>query len=219
MIQSIAAAAEQQSAASEQISRSISAISDISSEAEKGAAQAADAVTGLSERSSQLQILISRFKVGGTASGASAKWERKLNDATRILLVDDDPSILRLIQQFVGDYGQCTVAGGGQEGVAAFRGLLDQGKVFDAVCMDIDMSDMDGREALREIRSLEKSYGVSRQQRSKVAMVTGLDTPSDRLQAVSADCDKYITKPIDRDNFVAAIESFGLRKTEAQQAA
>ncbi len=62
MIQSIAAAAEEQSAASEQISRNIEGISAVSRQATEGANQAASAAAQLSSRAEQLQALVGRFK-------------------------------------------------------------------------------------------------------------------------------------------------------------
>ena len=63
MVQGIAAAAEEQSAASEQIARSVEAINAITVESSEGAAQSARAAAQLSEQAETLQHLISRFKL------------------------------------------------------------------------------------------------------------------------------------------------------------
>jgi methyl-accepting chemotaxis protein len=63
MIQSIAAAAEQQSSASEEVSRSMSSIQVITQESTKGAQQAAEAATSLSEKAEKLNQLVARFKL------------------------------------------------------------------------------------------------------------------------------------------------------------
>ncbi len=63
MVQGIAAAAEEQSAASEQISRSVELISNVTKESAKGAGQAADAATQLSRQAEKLQSLVGRFKL------------------------------------------------------------------------------------------------------------------------------------------------------------
>ncbi|HLP86107.1 MAG TPA: methyl-accepting chemotaxis protein [Phycisphaerales bacterium] len=69
MIQNIAAAAEQQGSASEQISRSLENINSVTREATSGAAQAAQASSELSTKAEQLRELVSRFKLSeGTAS-------------------------------------------------------------------------------------------------------------------------------------------------------
>ncbi|MEM1166260.1 MAG: methyl-accepting chemotaxis protein [Planctomycetota bacterium] len=63
MVESIAAASEQQAAASEQISRSISAVADVSKESAAGAGQAAQASKDLSMKAEKLNHLISQFQL------------------------------------------------------------------------------------------------------------------------------------------------------------
>jgi methyl-accepting chemotaxis protein len=63
MIRSIAAASEQQSTASEQISKNLEAITSVTREATAGADQASQAATELSKKSEQLRGLVSRFKL------------------------------------------------------------------------------------------------------------------------------------------------------------
>jgi methyl-accepting chemotaxis protein len=63
MIQSIAAAAEEQSAASEQISRSVEQITAVTKESAEGASQAARAAADLSAQAERLQELVAKFKV------------------------------------------------------------------------------------------------------------------------------------------------------------
>jgi len=63
MIQSIAAAAEEQSAASEQISRNVESINAVTRQSSEGAQQAASAAAQLSTKSEQLQRLVGQFKI------------------------------------------------------------------------------------------------------------------------------------------------------------
>jgi len=208
MIQSIAAAAEQQSAASEQVSKSIGLIGGIAAQAEQGARQSAEAVGGLAQRSSQLQTLISRFKLD--ANDQSAKWARKPGEPIQALLLDDDPSVLRLLENHLGTGFQCSTASRGQEAINAARGMLDQGKRFDLMLLDIGLPDMDGRQVLAQIRELEKSYGVTSMQRAKTIMITAADTPQDKLKAYREACGGYITKPFDKSQLLQMIEAVGL---------
>jgi methyl-accepting chemotaxis protein len=63
MIQSIAAASEEQSAASEQISRNLESITAVTAQSADGANQSATAATHLSQKSEQLQEIVSQFRV------------------------------------------------------------------------------------------------------------------------------------------------------------
>ena len=63
MITSIAAAAEQQSSASEEIARSMESISAVTKESTQGAEQAAQAATQLSQQAEKLQAMVAKFRV------------------------------------------------------------------------------------------------------------------------------------------------------------
>lgn len=63
MIQSIAAAAEQQSSAGEEVSRGIQSVSAVSSQSAEGANQASMAASQLSTKAEELQALVGRFKL------------------------------------------------------------------------------------------------------------------------------------------------------------
>ncbi|MCX5689508.1 MAG: methyl-accepting chemotaxis protein [Planctomycetota bacterium] len=71
MIQSIAAAAEEQSAAGEQVSRNIQSINSVTRETAQGADQAAHAAAELSAKAEALRSIVTRFKLNtGATSGA-----------------------------------------------------------------------------------------------------------------------------------------------------
>lgn len=63
MVQAIAAATEEQSAASTQISKSIEAIDSVTKESSSGASQMSQAAASLSQQSERLQSLVGQFKV------------------------------------------------------------------------------------------------------------------------------------------------------------
>jgi len=127
-------------------------------------------------------------------------------------LVDDDNDVLRLLEHHLQGRGNCALADNGNKAVSAFRSELEAGHCYDLVCLDIMMPDMDGRDVLMEIRDLERSFGVSARHRSKIAMVTSVDTPKDKLKAFHASCDAYINKPIAKEAILKVIESLGIRR-------
>ncbi|MCC7145125.1 MAG: methyl-accepting chemotaxis protein [Phycisphaeraceae bacterium] len=69
VIQSIAAAAEEQSAASEEISRGMESISAVINESSEGASHAAQASTQLSAKAESLRVLVGHFKLAKTPKG------------------------------------------------------------------------------------------------------------------------------------------------------
>ena len=76
---------------------------------------------------------------------------------------------------------------------------------FDFVLMDVQMPGLDGLEAAREIRRLEQ-LGQLRPPRRPIIAITAHAMKGDREQCLAAGMDDYLSKPILRQDLVAAIE-------------
>ncbi len=73
----------------------------------------------------------------------------------RILLIDDQASVLRSTSQVLKQLGhEVEVARDGEKGVE----LFETGYDFDLVITDIEMPGMDGNEVARHVRASDKSY-------------------------------------------------------------
>jgi signal transduction histidine kinase/CheY-like chemotaxis protein len=71
----------------------------------------------------------------------------------RLLLVDDDPILLKSLQDTLETDGHVVVtANGGEAGVSAFRASLDRGEQFAAVITDLGMPHLDGRQVAAAIK-------------------------------------------------------------------
>jgi signal transduction histidine kinase/ActR/RegA family two-component response regulator len=71
----------------------------------------------------------------------------------RLLVVDDDPILLRSLRDVLEQDGQLvTAANDGVAGVAAFIAAHEQGQIFDAVITDLGMPGMDGRRVAAAIK-------------------------------------------------------------------
>lgn len=74
----------------------------------------------------------------------------------KVLIVDDDPAILRSLRDVLElDGHEIVGAGSGQEGIDAFSGELARGKPFELVITDLGMPFIDGRKVAEAIK--EKS--------------------------------------------------------------
>jgi signal transduction histidine kinase/PAS domain-containing protein/ActR/RegA family two-component response regulator len=104
--------------------------------------------------------------------------------ALRILLVDDDPMLLKSLQDALqGDGHSIVAARGGREGIDVFRAAVADGKGFGAVITDLGMPHVDGRQVAAAVKEASRT--------TPVIMLTGWgqrligdgDTPShvDRL--------------------------------------
>ena len=93
----------------------------------------------------------------------------------KTLIVEDDFVSRLLLQASLAPYGECHIAVNGRVAVEAFRAAREQGQRYDLICMDIMMPEMDGQEALRQIRKLEDDADILSGDAVKVVMTTALD--------------------------------------------
>jgi two-component system chemotaxis response regulator CheY len=129
----------------------------------------------------------------------------------RVLIVEDDFVSRKLLGKVLSHYGECDVAVNGKEAVNAFSMALDEGNPYDLVCMDIMMPELDGQEALKEIRRLEKERGVPEQDQVKAVMTTALDDPRNVVESMyRGGAMAYLVKPIDRKNLLDEVRKLGL---------
>ncbi len=115
----------------------------------------------------------------------------------RVLLVEDDFVSRLVLQTFLSRYGECHIAVNGREAVDAFRFALTQGQRYDLICMDIMMPEMDGREAVRQVRALELAHGILSMHGAKIIMTTAVCDIEAVSECYQDLCDAYLTKPID----------------------
>jgi CheY-like chemotaxis protein/anti-sigma regulatory factor (Ser/Thr protein kinase) len=79
----------------------------------------------------------------------------------RILLVDDDPVLLKSLRDILESDGHTIVtANGGQEGIDVFRASLDSAQKFDAVITDLGMPYLDGRQVASALKAASPSTPV-----------------------------------------------------------
>jgi DNA-binding response OmpR family regulator len=76
----------------------------------------------------------------------------------RILLVDDDPLLLKSLHDvLVNDGHHVTAVGGGEEAVEAFQDAASKGSPFSVVITDLGLSDLDGRHVARAVKAESKT--------------------------------------------------------------
>ncbi|MCT4533884.1 response regulator [Halodesulfovibrio sp.] len=130
----------------------------------------------------------------------------------KFLIVDDDFDSRRLVQKILHAYGYADLAADGEEGVEAFRQALQAGEPYDVITLDIMMPNIDGQDALREIRDLEKEYGIPPENSAKVIMISGLDDSQEVHDAFFlGDATSYIVKPIRKKVLIEEIQNLGVQ--------
>src|SRR4029453_3347479 len=121
----------------------------------------------------------------------------------RILLAEDNvvnqKLALRLLQQM--GY-RADLASNGLEAVESVRR-----QIYDVVLMDVQMPEMDGLDATREIAARWKP-----DERPRIVAMTANAMQGDREMCVAAGMDDYLTKPIRVDQLVAALYNVAARQ-------
>ncbi len=114
--------------------------------------------------------------------------------ATRLLVVDDDLKLCRLVRGYLEPLGyQVAVAHDGEEGLS-----LAIAGGFDAVLLDVMMPTMDGLQVLRALR--EKSN-------VPVLMLTGLGDEADRIVGLELGADDYLPKTFSTRELLARLRA------------
>jgi two-component system, OmpR family, KDP operon response regulator KdpE len=114
--------------------------------------------------------------------------------ATRVLVVDDDPQIRRVLRTALVAQGYESIdARNGEEAIER----LGEEKP-DLIILDVNMPRMNGLETCRVIRSTSDI---------PIIMLTVRDTESDKIQALDAGADDYVTKPFSSPELLARIRA------------
>ena len=119
-----------------------------------------------------------------------------MTGARRILLVDDDATLLDMLAEQLGCTGEFATA---TAQTAARAVDLAKTQQFDVIILDVGLPDMDGRETCRVLRQL----GV----RCPIIMLTGADTDADAILGLEAGANDYITKPFRLGVFLARLRA------------
>lgn len=123
----------------------------------------------------------------------------------KILLVDDDRSLRRVLQFKLERHGHSTIAV--ESGQQALQQL--EKSQYDLLLSDIKMPKMDGIELLERVSRIQPDL--------KVILITAHATVSQAVQAVKLGAFDYITKPFEDDElFMAISKALAFKKLESE---
>lgn len=128
----------------------------------------------------------------------------------KTLIVEDDFTSRLLLQGFLKSHGPSHVAVNGREAVEAVRLALEAVEPYDLICLDIMMPEMDGQQALKEIRALEEARGIIPPGGAKIVMITALGDMKSVFAAYSGLCDAYLTKPTQKAKLLKELRKLAL---------
>ncbi|MGD1085589.1 MAG: response regulator transcription factor [Verrucomicrobiota bacterium] len=112
----------------------------------------------------------------------------------RILIVEDEPDLLRSLTQALQEEGYAVdCAADGQIGL-----FNAQTYDYDAVVLDVMLPKLDGWEILRRLRQTKKT---------PVLMLTARDQSRDRVRGLDTGADDYVVKPFDLPELFARLRA------------
>ncbi len=123
-------------------------------------------------------------------------------NATSVLVVDDDPAILRAltINLAARDYRVLTAANGADGLASAARDRPD------AIVLDLGLPDMDGTDVIRGIRGWTNT---------PILVLSAREQETQKVAALDCGADDYVTKPFGMDELLARLRAAVRRGTPA----
>ncbi|WP_018350465.1 response regulator [Longispora albida] len=113
---------------------------------------------------------------------------------TRILIVDDEPQILRALRiNLTARQYEVLTAAGGTEALRVTSAARP-----DLLVLDLGLPDLDGVEVIRQLRAWNPV---------PIIVVSGRAGGADKIEALEAGADDYVTKPFNVDELVARIRA------------
>lgn len=117
-----------------------------------------------------------------------------MSQASRVLVVEDDPHIRRLVRAALQRAGHAVAeAASAREGLS----LLDIEKP-DAVLLDLGLPDRDGIELIQIIRARSPAG---------IIVISAREDTAEKVAALDLGADDYLTKPFDTDELLARIRA------------
>jgi two-component system, cell cycle response regulator len=114
----------------------------------------------------------------------------------KILVVDDESVNVELLMGLLSKKYKVETAANGKEALKKVKDISP-----DLILLDVIMPEIDGYEVCRQLKSDKKTMNIP------IVMVTCLTDRSDRIKAIEAGADDFLSKPIDRIELGARVKS------------
>ncbi len=134
-------------------------------------------------------------------STIQANPTQKISDMKNVLIIEDDPNIVELLEIHLGDLGcSLSTASTGTEGLAkALEGKQN------LIILDVMLPGMEGTEVLRQMRMNKIN--------TPVLMLTAKSEEIDKVLGLELGADDYLTKPFSIREFIARVKAI-FRRSE-----
>lgn len=125
------------------------------------------------------------------------------SDQPFVLIIEDEALHSNILKSYLNELPCGTeVAGDGKQALS----IIAENRI-DLVLLDLELPDMEGLEVLRKIKRMKNT------ENTQIVIITASLEKDDRLKGIRLGADDYLAKPVEKDLFLAKIESlFGKKR-------
>ena len=128
--------------------------------------------------------------------------ERLLQDCPQILLVEDHPNDVKIIQALLHEQNYRILVA--EDGASAIR--ISQSQPIDLILLDIMLPDINGFQICKQLKENDATHDIP------IIITTSLNDQENRIEGIKAECEDFLTKPINGSELRAKMELFIKKK-------
>lgn len=128
-----------------------------------------------------------------------------MNQKIKLLIIDDEPSTLKILEHFLNKEFDVTLKSDGMEGMQ----WLESGNDPNFIIVDLNMPNLNGKEFVEVIRASNLYYEVP------IIILSGTDESKERIECLNIGADDFMLKPFNPMEVHARIKAI-LRRVKPQ---
>jgi two-component system, chemotaxis family, chemotaxis protein CheY len=129
----------------------------------------------------------------------------------KCLIVDDEVFCREFVATLLRSTAECHQAGNGTDALEKYSTALASSEPYDLVILDVMMPGMNGHDAAKAIRSLEKAQKIDK--KVSIVMLTALNSANDAMESFChAQSAAYLVKPVSKEGLFNVVTKLGLLK-------
>ncbi|MGE5329690.1 MAG: response regulator [Deltaproteobacteria bacterium] len=126
----------------------------------------------------------------------------------KVLIVEDDFVSAKLLDTILSSFASCDIATNGIIAVEMIEKSFEEEILYDLICLDIMLPELDGHEVLKRLREIEEE--LNNLQPIKVIMITALGDSENIKKSFGGKAEAYLVKPIFREKLLETIKMLEL---------
>ena len=128
----------------------------------------------------------------------------------KCLIVEDVEFVREMMVFYLTGYAEIDTAADGVEALELFSQAIKENKPYQLVCLDIQMPNMDGQEALKQMRRIEQEAALP-DNKAVIIMTTASTDTKDIEEAIwEGDSTDYLVKPVKPEDLMAVLKKYRL---------